>query len=136
MSWLTDLQNAYGKGAYKKAKKSKKPISKQALLLLEQLEKRELPSLNVWLPQRIEPLGGANNNNLSQRLFRPVTTEIFPWMDLQTSNLSQTGTFSFTNDGQYDIDLHQSGTNGTNLFEFNQDGSITFSLSQSGNFLL
>src|SRR5205807_8169657 len=55
---------------------------------LEELETRQLFSVDVWLLQRLQPVGGVNQYNVSAALFQPVSAALLPQLDLRSGSLA------------------------------------------------
>jgi hypothetical protein len=102
---------------------------------LEQLEVRWLFDVNVWLPQRLDPLDGTTQANPASPLFRPATTGLLSQLGLQSTVVSASGNFSLTDNGHYSLSLTQSGPDGGNTFySFTESGPVTFNLTELGSF--
>jgi hypothetical protein len=114
--------------------KAAKPIDNTARLRVEDLEKRQLFTNNVWLPQSLTPIEGASPFAPTSQLFRPVLSNLRPSLGLQSATLSLAGSFSLTDTGAYSLSLYESGTAPFGSFVFSESGTISFSLTDSGTF--
>jgi len=98
----------------------------------EMLEERLVFSVNVWLPQRLVPIGGASQYNVSDALFQPITVGVQPQLDLRSASVSLAGSFSLSVTGDYDFSVYQSGPDGAYTFFFTESGHVSFTLDTSG----
>jgi hypothetical protein len=101
--------------------------------LLELLERRDLFSLNVWLPQRLLVVGGTTDYLFGQHVLQPATTELLPQFSLNTATIAIAGSLTLADTGAYDIALSQSGPDGGNAFFFTETGTVTFALAENGH---
>lgn len=125
-SWFARLTGRFRR---KKSRSGKPP---QLRPNLELLERRELLSLNVWLPQRLEVNSGISGGYFGYRLFQPVAAELQPLFDSQSGTSDVTGSFALTTGGDYSLTLNQAGTVGGDSYAFWESGTVAFSLSVAG----
>src|SRR5262245_2035988 len=101
----------------------------------DQLEDRNLFSLNVWLPQRLQPLDGIAGYNQPFQLFQPIAATLRPNLGLNSGAVSFSGQFTFTDSGGYSLTLYEAGPfDSTHCFVFTAAGGVTFNLQELGTF--
>ncbi len=103
-------------------------------LFLEPLEHRLLMTLNAWMPQRLDPLGGLNQPNQTLRLFQPASDQLESQLGLSSGTISLAGNISLLDNGGYNLNLQESGALGSGAFTFTESGAVTFSLTEGGTY--
>jgi hypothetical protein len=103
---------------------------------LEPLEERRLFTNNVWLPQRLAPLDGTSQYNQTTQLFVPAPTGLQGNLQLQSTSVAVSGSFSLTVSGNFSLSLNQSGPydGSGDRYTFAESGTITFALTELGTF--
>ena len=114
--------------------KAAKPIDNAARLRVEDLEKRQLFALNVWLPQRIAPVDGVSGFGQDKQLFLPATTSMRPDLGLQSGSMTLAGSFTFNDLSSFSLSLRESGPDGSGCFVFSESLSVEYLLSEWGHF--
>src|SRR5262245_6507017 len=131
MAWFFSSEPS---GVSRRVRPSSTPITrKRTDLQLDPLEVRLLPSGNVWLPQQLQPVDGAQQYNQSFQVFRPADGNIMPDLGMNTGTVAFTANFSLTQAGIYSVSLAASGPiHQDNSYVFTESGTITFSLTELG----
>jgi hypothetical protein len=111
-----------------------KPIKRSVRPAVEELEKRVVFAINAFLPQRLAPVNGVAAEGQTDQLFRPVTTNILPELNLQSASVALSGSFLLTDGGMYSLSVQESGPDGSGSFSFREGGLVGFSITESGGF--
>ena len=112
--------------------RGKHPSRRDYHLWLEPLEVRNLFALNVWMPNRLDPIGGIDQTNQALQLFQPATTSLEPTTGLTQGSITGSGTFVLTDTSSYTINLYESGTHKGSTTAFTASGTVAASLTEEG----
>jgi hypothetical protein len=120
-------------GGKRRQRRPTKPSRRDTHLFLEPLEDRRLFSLNVWMPQRLNPVGAVGQNNQALQLFQPAGADLGTQTGVNSGNISMAASISLVDTGAYSLSLTQTGSiTGGGTFTFTESGPLTFSLSEQG----
>ena len=78
----------YRRTRQQKKARASKPPTKSVFLRAEELERRDLMSLNAWLPQRLDPVNGLGQPNPAFQTFLPVSVNLEPQLGLASTSIA------------------------------------------------